>query len=83
MAFAIGIVSSVASLLAVGVLKAGQRVYEIAGKIALQAVPGSIGALLGRSQLDGDESAKGDESDPVQDGPVDYSGEMFLMALGA
>ena len=82
-AFAIGIVSSVAILLAVGVLKAGQPVYEIVGKIALQAVPASIGALLGRSQLNGDESAKGDEGDPVQEGPADYSGEMFLMALGA
>jgi len=83
-AFAIGILSSAAVLSAVGVVKFGQPVYEIAGKIALQAVPASIGALLGRSQLNGDDhDDDGDGRDPVQDSPSDYTGEIFLMALGA
>jgi putative integral membrane protein (TIGR02587 family) len=82
-AFAIGILSSAVILAAVGVLKFGLPLYEIAGKIGVQAVPASIGALLGRSQLNGDDNGDDDERDPVQDSPADYAGELFLMALGA
>lgn len=83
-AFAIGIASAAIILCAVGVLELGQPLSEIIGKIAVQAVPASIGAMLARSQLNGDkEEDAADEQDPVQTGPKDYVGEMFLMAIGA
>ncbi|MDR6667869.1 putative integral membrane protein (TIGR02587 family) [Rhizobium sp. 1399] len=83
-AYAIGIVSSTAVLTAVGVLQFGQPFHEVVGKIAVQAVPASIGALLARSQLNGDPGDNTeDDDDPIQEGPADYAGEMFLMAIGA
>lgn len=83
-AYAIGIVSSATILAAVGVLQFDQPFIEIVGKIAVQAVPASIGALLARSQLNGDSGEDDeDDEDPVQNGPRDYAREMFLMAIGA
>ncbi len=83
-AYAIGIVSSAAVLLAVGVLQFGQPFQEVVGKVAVQAVPASIGALLARSQLNGDPGDDTeDEADPVEAGPADYASELFLMAIGA
>lgn len=83
-AFAIGIVTSCTILIVTGVLKFDQSISEIIGKIAVQSVPASIGALLGRSQLNGDmDNSDRDDDDPVQDNATDYSGELFLMAVGA
>lgn len=81
-AFAIGILSSAAILFAVGVLKIGQPFHEMTGKVAVQSVPASIGALLGRSQLNSERETGGDE-DPLQNSPAGYAGELFLMGLGA
>jgi len=75
-AYAIGIVSSATILAAVGVLQFDQPFIEIVGKIAVQAVPASIGALLARSQLNGDSDEDDeDDEDPVQNGPRDYARE--------
>lgn len=83
-AYAIGITSSLIILFSVGVLKPDQPLSEIIGKVAIQSVPASIGALLGRSQLNGDSNGQsGDDEDPVQANVYGYAGEMFLMALGA
>jgi putative integral membrane protein (TIGR02587 family) len=51
---------------------------EIIGKIAIQAVPGSIGALLAQSQL-GPRDQKSDE----ELNAAGYWGELFFMAIGA
>ena len=51
---------------------------EIAGKLALQAMPAAVGALLARRQLAG---AGGAESGEEED--ASYFGEVFLMAAGA
>jgi putative integral membrane protein (TIGR02587 family) len=76
--FALGIsmVTSTVCLVAFGAIGPGMSAREIAGKIAIQVVPASIGALLARSQLgsDGPDEGKRQES---------YGGEMFLMAVGA
>jgi putative integral membrane protein (TIGR02587 family) len=48
---------------------------EIVGKLALQAVPGSIGALLARSQL-------GDRDEQEREVKESYGFEIFLMAVG-
>jgi putative integral membrane protein (TIGR02587 family) len=96
-AFALGIVMSGAALVMLGVLKADMPLATIIGKIAIQAVPASIGAMLGRSQLGGQDDDEADEtsqSSDDQDGadggpPVsdslstNYVRELFLMAIGA
>ena len=52
---------------------------EIVGKVAIQMVPASIGALLAKSQFAAESS--GDEDEAQDDEP--YGGELFLMGVGA
>ncbi len=88
-AYALGILASGLILVAMGVVKADQSFHEIIGMIAIQAVPASIGAMLGRSQLGGQSADNGDgdrdtdNDDPVHRRETSYSGELFLMAVGA
>lgn len=56
---------------------------EAVGKIAIQMVPGSMGALLAKSQFgaggrddDDDDGTPGERDEP-------YAGELFLMGVGA
>jgi putative integral membrane protein (TIGR02587 family) len=62
------------------VLEPGMSLDEVIGKIAIQAVPGSIGAMLARSQL----TARGDDDEPEshKHNPS-YAGELCQMAIGA
>ncbi len=77
-AYGIGILASAVILAIFNILTPDQPLEEIAGKIALQSVPASIGALLGRSQLGGDQSGE------VRGGRAPgYLSELFLMAIGA
>lgn len=94
-AYALGIVMSTAILMLFGDIKLGMPISEIVGKVAIQAVPASIGALLGRSQLGGSsDSQDRDEPDEDKDGDRNeeavrdrlstrYSQELFLMGVGA
>lgn len=85
-AYGIGIVASAVILLAFGLLKGDMPLSEWIGKIALQAVPASIGAMLGRSQLAGDaddEEEDEDDEEQEQERKTSYGGELFLMAAGA
>lgn len=81
-AYALAILMSGAILFLFGDLGADMPLSEIVGKIAVQAVAASIGALLGRSQLT-------DQSGLEADGAVrdemsgSYGHELFLMAVGA
>lgn len=77
-AFGIGIVASALVLTAFGVVAPGMPADEIVGKVALQAVPGSIGALLARSQLGGSRSEASQVSEQSN-----YLSQLFLMAVGA
>ncbi len=82
-AFGIGIGTSIILLSLFGILTPDMPASEILGKIALQAVPASIGAMLGRSQLGSggaDEDEDGDSDTPDDKG---YGSELFLMAVGA
>ncbi len=76
---AIAVTSFMATLvlLLFGVIEAGARINEWIGKIALQAVPGSIGALLAQSQF-GQKRATEDRRRASTD-----FGEYFLMSAGA
>jgi len=74
-AYGIGIVTSLVVLTALGLLRGGMPAAEIVGKTALQSVPASIGAMLGRSQLGHEETDDGKKGT--------YPGELLLMATGA
>lgn len=62
-----------------GLLETGTATREVVGKIALQIVPGSIGAMLSRSQL-GSQPAGAERRRKTH--PT-YKGELFLMFVGA
>ena len=73
---AVGFIVSTALLAVFGVIAPGQPIDEVVGKVALQAIPAAIGAVLARKQLVGGES--GDDADEES-----YPAELFLMAAGA
>ena len=77
-AYAVGFVAAAPVLLFFGVITTATPPAEIVGKVALQAVPGSIGALLTQAEfraLDGHrrKETRGDT----------YGGELFFMCVGA
>lgn len=75
---ALGVAAVTSSVLLVlfGAIGKGMPADEIIGKIAIQMVPGAIGALLAKSQFgETDEDAEAREET--------YGGELFLMAVGA
>ncbi|RZJ16562.1 MAG: TIGR02587 family membrane protein [Brevundimonas sp.] len=77
-ALAVGFITAAALLALFGVIRWDAPPREILGMVALQAVPGAMGALLARRQLAGDGGgAAGDED------AASYAGELFLMAAGA
>lgn len=81
-AYGLGIVVSAAVLLLFGILNDQLTASNIVAKIALQAVPASIGALLGRSQL-GQRSDEHDEEEGEYSGETGYLHELFMMMVGA
>jgi putative integral membrane protein (TIGR02587 family) len=77
-ALAVGFITATALLALFGVLTLGTTPADATGQVAIQAIPGAIGALLARRQLSGGASdAEGDEDE------ASYLGELFLMAVGA
>ncbi|WP_104668805.1 TIGR02587 family membrane protein [Ensifer adhaerens] len=83
-AYFLGVLASAFVLFAIGVLSLGQALPEATGEIAIQAVPASIGALLGRSELGGRGDDDEDANDPINDDTQSgYGGELFMMAVGA
>ena len=77
-ACAVGFVASAAVLVPLAVLEWGMSLDEVIGKVALQAVPGSIGAALAVSQL----QSKGEGENEAREGSS-YPSELFLMVVGA
>ena len=77
-AYGVGILASAIVLAAFGLLTPDMPMQEIAGKIAIQSVPASIGALLGRSQLGSRKSRASQRSEESN-----YFSVLFLMAVGA
>ena len=75
-AIAVTSVMATLFLLLFGVLEAGATLNEWIGKIALQAVPGSIGALLAQSQFGQRKESDGKRRET-------HFGEYFLMCAGA
>lgn len=77
-AFAVGFLMSAALLTVFAIVRLDQPLPEIIGKIALQSVPASIGAMLARKQL-----GQQDDSDKERRIRSSYPGELFLMGAGA
>lgn len=76
-AYAVGFLASAGVLALLGLLTAEMSLREMVGKVALQAVPASIGALLAQSQLGHQE-----EEQVPRGGVARYASDLFLMAVG-
>lgn len=77
-AFAVGATTAVAMLYLLGVIDWSMPAGEVLGKVTVQTVPGSIGALLAHSQF-----GESDDEQKKEREPPSYGGELFLMAAGA
>lgn len=76
-AYAVGVIAALLVLFLFGVLGPGMGLQEMAGKVAIQSVPASFGAMIAAKQL-GDQDE--DEEQPDRDS---YPGELFMMIAGA
>ena len=81
-AYGVGLVTSFVILLLFGIIDLSQPLREIAGKVAIQSVPASLGAVLASSQLA--QPGTGD-SGPEQRRKKEagYWTQLFFMAAGA
>jgi putative integral membrane protein (TIGR02587 family) len=77
-AYAIGFAISAVLLLLMAIIGPGMAAHEIVGKIAVQAAPGSIGAMLANILLGGGEKKKQQKRRWAS-----YQGNLFLAAAGA
>jgi putative integral membrane protein (TIGR02587 family) len=75
-AYGVGWISSALMLALFGMITFDMSLGEVVGKIGIQSVPASIGAIVASKQL----QARGDE--PKQNRAT-YRGELFLMGAGA
>lgn len=78
-AYGIAAIASAAALILFGVIAPGQSAGEVAGKIAVQAVPASFGALIANKQLGATEGVDRD----AERWRATYAGQLFLMLAGA
>jgi putative integral membrane protein (TIGR02587 family) len=76
-ACATGYTVATVMLLLLGIIKSGMSADEIIGKLALHAIPCSIGAILARRQLEAEETKKEARR---REG---YLAKVFLMGVGA
>ena len=78
-AYAVAVLASAAILLLLGVIGPGMAPAEIAGKVAIQAVPASFGAMIAGKQLGAaDKIEKAEER-----WRSTYVGQLYLMLAGA
>lgn len=79
-AFGVGVITSAVLLVVLAVITFDTSWGDIVGRVALQSVPASIGAMLGRKQLGDEQDMKAEEERKREAG---YAGELFLMLAGA
>lgn len=78
-AYAVGFIAAAPILVLLGVIDRSMTMDEIIGKLSLQAVPASIGALLAQAQF----GAGGERTRRKNQRSDTYASEMFFMAAGA
>jgi putative integral membrane protein (TIGR02587 family) len=79
-AIAVAVLASALILTVLGIITPEMKMDEIVGKVAIQSIPGSFGAMLARKQLGGGES----DEDAIQaERSTGYAWQLFLMAAGA
>ncbi len=76
-AYAVGVLVSIAGLALIGVIGSGTNLTEAAGKIAIQAIPASFGAMIGARILGEDQVDQGEQWRDT------FPGQLFLFAAGA
>lgn len=76
----VGIVGAAAVLGLLAIVGGAMPLDEIAGKVAIQSVPMSFGAMIARKQLSGGGEPADEEAALRGAG---YGGQLFLMAAGA
>ena len=77
----VGIIAAAAVLTLFAIIGPTMPADEIAGKIAIQSVPMSFGAMIARKQLSGGGDAPADQE--AAERGASYGGQLFLMAAGA
>ena len=77
-AFGVGALASAVMLALLGIINSSMPASEIIGKIAIQTIPASIGAIVSRGQLG---SAKPDTQ--AKERQAGYPGQLFIMFAGA
>lgn len=75
-AYGVGAIASAAILALFGIITLDTPPGEVLGKIAVQSVPASIGAMAARKQL-------GEEDNQDEEPKGGYAGQLFLMLAGA
>jgi putative integral membrane protein (TIGR02587 family) len=78
-AYGVGLVASLVILLLFGIVDLSQPLREVVGKVAIQSVPASFGAVLANSQLAGN----GDGAEQRRKEDAGYAGQLFIMTAGA
>lgn len=80
-AYGVAIIASAVVLAVFGILQPGMPLQEIVGKVAIQSVPASFGAMLARKQF---SSGPGDDlSEEHAQLHAGYGAQLFLMTAGA
>ena len=87
-AYGVGITSSIVVLLLFNELSFDLPLREWVGKVALQSVPASFGAVLASSLLggqkdEGGEESSGSDSEEERKESASYAAELFFMTAGA
>jgi putative integral membrane protein (TIGR02587 family) len=79
-AYGVGLVASLVILLLFGIVDLEQPLREVVGKVAIQSVPASFGAVLANIQLAGNGD---DGSERGRKEEAGYGGKLFIMTAGA
>jgi len=80
-AYAVGFAACTLMLLLFAIITPGMSADEIIGKVSVQAVAGSIGAMFAQNLLGG--AGEGESEGKRKKRGARYGGQLFLMAVGA
>jgi putative integral membrane protein (TIGR02587 family) len=80
-AYGVGFVAAAVVLFLCGVIDLSMPAREIVGKVSLQAIPASFGAVLANSQMVRSDEQKDKEEERKQE--AGYWAELFFMLVGA